>query len=78
MLGKRNLDLTSMKPNKETKQRKPLKGRFDRCPNCLLGGLRKEYPTFDTTDGRPRFHCDRCKHSFTYGKDGGEYGKVVK
>lgn len=67
-----------MKPVKVEKQRKSLKHRYDRCPNCLIGGLKKEDPTFDTTDGRPQFHCDRCNHSFTYGKDGGEYGKAVK
>lgn len=56
------------------RQRPSLKRSFTRCPVCIIGGLRRGKPA---DDGRPSFFCTRCKRSFTYGRDGGEYAKAV-
>lgn len=56
------------------RQRPSLKRSPLRCPSCIIGGLRRD----DHPDvNRPMFKCDRCGHSFTNGKDGGEYAKAL-
>jgi transposase-like protein len=42
------------------------------CPSCHKGGYAQSKAEYD---GRPEFKCGHCGHSWTNGKDGGEYAK---
>lgn len=48
---------------------RPKKTRL-RCPRCHVGGYSQ---TVAPGDGRPLFVCTRCGHTWSCGKDGGEY-----
>lgn len=41
-----------------------------KCEGCLHPGFNHNY---QTADGRPQFVCQKCKRTWTCGKDGGKY-----
>lgn len=47
--------------------------RLCRCPQRCGGGLEQS----SARDGRPRFTCTKCGHTFTAGKDGEPYASAV-